>query len=251
VAPRFKVFLSAVTSECGEARKLVASDLRSRGLEVKVQEDFRQEPGENATTLRKLHDYVAACDRVVAIMGERSGSFPPADAAVPFVEVLAEGFERASLTQWELHFARKYRKAMSIYVASDTFAPGTADAPNADDDPSLQTRLRGYLFERKGLDRSAFNSPEDLSRLVLKERWPDYSRPPPKSDRFVSIGPLFKGRDEAMERLRQSLEQGGRTALTAKTQALHGMGGLGKTRLAIEYGLAHEKGFSALLFLSG
>jgi hypothetical protein len=30
--PRFRVFLSAVTSECGEARKLVASDLRSRGL---------------------------------------------------------------------------------------------------------------------------------------------------------------------------------------------------------------------------
>jgi tetratricopeptide (TPR) repeat protein len=247
--PRYRVFLSAVTSECGEARKLVASDLRSRGLEVKVQEDFRQEPGENATTLKKLHDYVKECDRVVAIMGGRSGSFPPADAAAPFKNMLPDGFDRASMTQWEVHFAREFGKRMSIYVASVSFAPAIAAAPSPDDD--LQARLRDYLFKRKGLDRSPFDSPADLSRQVLKERWPDYSRPPPKSDRFVSIGDLFKGRDEAMERLRLSLEQGGRTAVTARAQALYGMGGLGKTRLAIEYGLAHEKDYSALLFLSG
>src|SRR5271169_2404159 len=97
--PRFKVFLSAVTPECGEARKLVASDLRSRGLEVKVQEDFRQEAGADATTLRKLHDYVRECDRVVAIMGARSGSFPPPDAAAPFAHFLPDGFDRGSMTQ--------------------------------------------------------------------------------------------------------------------------------------------------------
>src|SRR5271169_2645473 len=91
--PRFKVFLSAVTSECGEARKLVASDLRSRGLEVRVQEDFRQEPGSD-TTLGKLHNYVRDCDAVVAIIGERSGSFPPADAAEPFKAMLPQGFDR-------------------------------------------------------------------------------------------------------------------------------------------------------------
>ena len=248
--PRFKVFLSAVTSECGEARKMVAGDLRSRGLEVKVQEDFRQEPGAG-TTLRKLHDYVSQCDRVVAIMGKRSGSFPPPAAAAPFESMLPEKFDRASMTQWEVHFARHFRKRMSIYLASDTFAPAVAAAPNGDDDPALQQRLRDHLFQYEGLDRSAFNSPEDLSRLVLKEDWPDHSRPPPKSDRFVSIGALFKGRDEAMENLRKKLEQGGRTAVTSRVQALYGMGGLGKTRLAIEYGLAHERDYSALLFLSG
>ena len=248
--PRFKVFLSAVTSECGDARNMVASDLRSRGLEVKVQEDFRQELGAD-TTLRKLHDYVSQCDRVVAIMGKRSGSFPPPAAAAPFASMLPETFDRASMTQWEVHFARHFGKRMSIYIASDTFAPAVAAASNVDDDPALQQRLRDHLFQHEGLDRSAFNSPEDLSRLVLKEDWPDNSRPPPKSDRFVSIGALFKGRDDAMENLRKSLEQGGRTAVTSRVQALYGMGGLGKTRLAIEYGLAHEENYSALLFLSG
>ena len=247
--PRFKVFLSAVTSECGEARKLVASDLCSRGLEVRVQEDFRQEPGSD-TTLGKLHNYVRDCDAVVAIIGERSGSFPPADAAEPFKAMLPQGFDRASMTQWEVLFARHYRKRMSIYVASKDRPSPKVDA-NADDDPASQQTLRDHLFKHQGLDRSAFDSPADLSRLVLKEPWPDFSRPPPKSDRFVSIGSLFKGREDAMKRLRESLEAKGRTAVTAKAQALHGMGGLGKTRLAIEYGLAHEKDYSALLFLSG
>ncbi|MBA2594614.1 MAG: hypothetical protein M3495_13360 [Pseudomonadota bacterium] len=40
---RFRVVLSAVSSELGQARFQVASDLRARGLEVEVQEDFRQE----------------------------------------------------------------------------------------------------------------------------------------------------------------------------------------------------------------
>jgi hypothetical protein len=105
--------------------------------------------------------------------------------------------------------------------------------------------------------RSTFTTPDNLAKQVaadlarlLRVETPT-ARPPPKSDRFVSIGSLFKGRKDAMERLRASLARTGRTAVTAKAHALHGMGGLGKTRLAIEYGLAHEKDYSALLFLSG
>jgi hypothetical protein len=53
----FRVFVSGVSSEFGEARSLVASDLRARGVEVKVQEDFRQGSGAS-TTLGKLRDYI-------------------------------------------------------------------------------------------------------------------------------------------------------------------------------------------------
>jgi hypothetical protein len=63
----FRVFVSAVSSEFGAARSLVASDLRSRGIEVKVQEDFRQEPGSD-TTLGKLHDYIEDCSAVVCVI---------------------------------------------------------------------------------------------------------------------------------------------------------------------------------------
>ena len=75
-AQDFRVFLSAVSSEFGEARSGVASDLRARGIEVKVQEDFRQEAGSD-TTLAKLHDYIRDCSAIVCVIGERSGSVPP------------------------------------------------------------------------------------------------------------------------------------------------------------------------------
>jgi tetratricopeptide (TPR) repeat protein len=241
----FRVFLSAVTSECGSARKLVASDLRSRGLEVKVQEDFRQEEGAD-TTLKKLHDYIKTCDAVVAIMGKRSGSFPPPAAGEPFKHMLPDGIERASMTQWEILFARKFGTRMSIYVASDSFVP--AAAANPGDEPASQLRLRDYLFEHCGLDRSEFRSAEDLSRLVLKEEWPDHRAPKPKSDRFVSIGTLFKGREEAIKRIEEKLSA---NRGTLKPLALSGMGGIGKTQLAIEYGLAHKTDYSALLFIAG
>ena len=42
-AAEFRIFLSAVTSEFGRARDALAADLRSRGLLVRVQSDFRQE----------------------------------------------------------------------------------------------------------------------------------------------------------------------------------------------------------------
>ncbi|MGA8172197.1 MAG: DUF4062 domain-containing protein, partial [Methylocystis sp.] len=251
----FCVFVSAVTSEFKSARDLVASKLRARGLKVRVQEDFRQEADAD-TTLRKLHNYVSDCDAVVAIMGQRSGGFPPDSAAADFPGVLPPGFDRASRTQWEVHFARHYGfsrapgKRLSFYVANPDYDP-EEKTPREPGDPKLQARLIRYLFEELELDREYFSNKHELAMLVLQESWPDHSGPKPKSDRFVSIGELFKGREDEMARLRENLAQGGRAAVTAKAQAIHGLGGVGKTRLALEYGIAHEKDYTALLFLSG
>jgi hypothetical protein len=55
-----RVFISAVTSEFEKARDTVAADLRARGAFVRVQSDFRQEPGAD-TLLHKLHDYIRDC----------------------------------------------------------------------------------------------------------------------------------------------------------------------------------------------
>ncbi len=243
----FCVFISAVTSEFEAARGLVASDLRARGLKVMVQEDFRQEPGAD-TTLRKLHNYVKDCDAVVAIMGRRSGGFPPPAAAAEFSIMLMPGFDCASRTQWEIHFARHYGKRLSFYVAKEDYKPDR-DKSSEPDDPDLQDRLKRYLFDELELDRSYFSDKQELARLVLKEPWPDHSRPKPKSREFVTIGSLFKGREGEMQRLREALAGGGRAAVTAK--AIHGLGGVGKTRLALEYGVAREDHYTALLFLSG
>ena len=66
---------------------------------------------------------------------------------------------------------------------------------------------------------------------------------------YPSLGPLFKGRDDVMAELRTSLEKskGGNAAIVGK--AVHGLGGVGKTQLAIEYAWQHEPDYAALLFV--
>ncbi len=62
---------------------------------------------------------------------------------------------------------------------------------------------------------------------------------------FPPLGDLLKGRDEELQRLETNL-QGQATAIT---QAIHGLGGIGKTRLAVEYAWRSGNRYDAVLFL--
>ena len=68
-----KIFLSTVSDEFQRYRDLLRSDLTRHNVEVKVQEDFRDLGGE---TLDKLDVYIAACDAVVHLVGDMTGSYP-------------------------------------------------------------------------------------------------------------------------------------------------------------------------------
>ena len=69
---------------------------------------------------------------------------------------------------------------------------------------------------------------------------------------YLSLGPLFKGRNTALVELRQRLSAGeGRAVGLTARQAIHGLGGVGKTRLAVEYAWRHVSDYKdALLFVS-
>ncbi len=67
---------------------------------------------------------------------------------------------------------------------------------------------------------------------------------------FASLGELFQGREEKLATLRKRLTEGkaGRaTAIAGK--AVHGLGGVGKSRLALEYAWRYAAEYSALLFV--
>jgi hypothetical protein len=56
------------------------------------------------------------------------------------------------------------------------------------------------------------------------------------------------GRDADLEKLGKHLQKRGEVALT-QTVALHGLGGVGKTQLAVEYAWKHLGGYEAVLWV--
>ncbi len=66
---------------------------------------------------------------------------------------------------------------------------------------------------------------------------------------YPSIGDLFKGREDVLKKLKSRLDDNKPTAIT---QAIEGLGGIGKTRLAIEFGwwVWENKKAPAVFFVS-
>jgi len=65
---------------------------------------------------------------------------------------------------------------------------------------------------------------------------------------IASIGEQFIGREEEMARLREMLLSSGRSAITDPL-ALEGLGGIGKTRLALEYAWQHLPDYEWVFFI--
>ena len=66
---------------------------------------------------------------------------------------------------------------------------------------------------------------------------------------YPSLGTLFKGRDAFLRRLHESLTRADGSTSAIVSQALYGLGGIGKTRAAVEYAWAHRADYAALLFV--
>ena len=234
-----KIFLSAVSSQFKECRDALASDLRAVGAEVVVQEDFQQH---GRTLLEKLEQYIASCDRMIALVGDVYG-WEPNEIARP-----AE-FPRRSYSQWEYYFAKGERlagtrqpaKELFLYFASPEFIAAHA-VQQAEDIVQLQHDFIAEL-RSSGKDRNPFNSSDQLRALVLRDGFRlQHCGPQPRNLPYTSLGTLFKGREQIMAEMAQHFEHAPQQPLV-----IHGLGGMGKSRLAIEYAWHHQHEHNALL----
>jgi tetratricopeptide (TPR) repeat protein len=237
----FKVFLSMASGEFEPLRNRIAADLNAKKLTVKWQEAFRQEPGVHSL-LQLLHDYIRDCDAVVCVWGDRSGSVPPQADVDRYPGVVAAELTQASYTQWEYFFARKFNKRISCYIGN----PGArCDPPGGEDVPGVQARFLDHV-RAQSIYVTPGDSIDGLRAEILKEPWPDHRAAKPIHLPYPSLGPLFKGRDAFLSAIHDSLTQGTGTAIMA---AIHGMGGVGKTRAAVEYAWTRALTYTALLFV--
>ena len=112
----------------------------------------------------------------------------------------------------------------------------------------LLWRALGFLHQG-GLDQEA---------SLLAARFPDLRKEilarggvprRPANLPFASLGALFKGRDAALEELAASLGAVPASATAVVARVINGIGGVGKTRLALEYAWQRGEDYCARLFV--
>ena len=263
-----KIFLSTVSNEFRAYRDQLRTDLTRHNVEVKVQEDFKDLGGD---TLDKLDVYIAHYDAVVHLVGGMTGADPMdgeqsalfakhpdlADKLPPLGEALKNGVT-VSYTQWEAWLALYHGKLLFIAKAAETAERG----PNYAATDASRAGQVAHLACLQAVSRfpgCEFTSPDNLAKHIFSTAIVDLlakaqAETPVRQPRnlpFASLGSLFKGRDAFLDRLHEALTRDQEKHAAAVTgKALHGLGGIGKTRLAVEYALRHASEHSALLFVS-
>lgn len=105
-------------------------------------------------------------------------------------------------------------------------------------------------------EQPAFLKPKPGERKILPPE-PASARPlshsatKPTNLPYPSLGPLFKGREDFITEIHASFTGSPRRAQAISTRhAIHGLGGIGKTRAAVEYAWRFAADYTALLFVS-
>ncbi len=259
-----KLFLSCVSDEFGAYRDELRRKLTRPNVEVKIQEDFKLLGGD---TLKMLEDYIAQCEAVVHFVGDMAGSSPATttidDLLMRRPDLAArladKGMGREALasltyTQWEAWLAIGFGKDLIIVAPADGVARGPAFRPTDASRASAALNLKRLRAVNR-YPGPPFTGADNLVAQIFGSAVIDAlvkaaAKPAgqPRNLPFASIGRLFVGRDKALEELRAALASAPSKALSVRV--INGLGGIGKTRLAIEYAWAHAGDYSALLFVS-
>jgi hypothetical protein len=235
---RANVFISATTADLGSYRLAVRDVLLDLGVHPIVQDHL--EP-DYQTMMDILRQAVDACDAVICLVGLVYGQEPQHRPA---------GAPRHSYTQLEFDIAEAFDKPIYVFLAHD---PCPCD-PHPDEPPELrqlQLAHRERLRQRPHR-REYFESLADLryriATIPFAEPGPVVGKP--HNLPYLSLGSHFKRREPFLAELCQKLTAtpSAAAAIIAR-QAIHGLGGVGKTCLAVEYAWRYQAEYTALLFV--
>jgi tetratricopeptide (TPR) repeat protein len=227
---RAEVFISATTRELRSYREEVKNALLTLGIFPIEQTNFRLAHGPLSARLRSL---IAPCDAVFHLAGFYYGAEPSQRPS---------GEPRRSYTQIEYDVARELQTPLFLFLAAENC--DFDDSPEQSEDERTQQLAHRRAIEKCDDVYYLFVKHEDLARIVRELDLPARRASHRVANLpYLSLGQLFKGREASLADLRRRLRSG-------PCQAIHGLGGVGKTRLAIEYAWRHASDYTALLFVS-
>ena len=214
-----KVFVSATSRDLRSYRHVVTEWARSRGYDPVVQDEFPVQ-SDYGTIVQMLRDKLAPCDAVIHLAGTFYG-FEPTN--------IPTGERRRSYTQLEYELGKELRRQVFRFIARDDYTPDTPIV-QTDDQRELQRQHRERLTRGSepysATSRTTgnelyyqFSTPDELRQLLdLIEIRPHVAKP--VNLPFHSLGSLFKGREEFLQKLRRVLvEKPTHTAAVVGKQA--------------------------------
>ena len=196
-----------------------ALDAVSRAGMVPV--DMRYLPAQDGSPAEVCRDRVRQCEIYVGVVGLRYGSLVPG--------------ERVSYTELEFIEAGRAGRPRLVFLLEETACPPAS----VDRDGTAIMDFRSRLAQAGLVIRSCANGHE--LELEIFHALSALNRTPPTemTTEALSLRNVpsrnadFTGREEILQQLHAGLAQDGTALVTA--QALYGLGGVGKTQVALEY----------------
>ncbi len=237
------VFISATSTDLASYRIAVRDALLTNRILPVEQTTF---PPDFRSVEEMLERIIRDCDAVVCLVGFVYGAEPSERPA---------GQQRRSYTQMEFDIARRLGKPIYQFLATEKCV---FDA-RPEESPELQAL---QLAHRKAIESGnprweLFSDCDQLRERIAHIQF-DRTIPGQMHPLYLpysTLGTLFKGREPFLQKIREHLLANSRdnnaayaTRIT-QPQALCGLGGVGKTRLAVEYGWRYKDEYSAVLFV--
>jgi NB-ARC domain len=255
--PTKLLFLSCVSDEFKSYRETLRRDLDRPDVTVKVQEDF---VAFGIETLSKLDAYIRQCEAVIHIVGDMTGATAAqsavnvllrthpdiADRMPPLKALLADPFAGLSYTQWEAWLALYHDKPLLIACPM----PNAPRDPDFVSQPAQRAAQRAHLARLAAVHRHPEITFENADRLAV-----DVLRSPLGGSTVVARArlcelplrnPNFSGREEWLDTVCHTL---GHDKPVVVAQAIVGLGGIGKTQLALEFAHRHADDYEIVWWI--
>lgn len=260
----FRVFISATSRDLHMHRQEVMKILVSKDILPVEQSTF---PPDYREIEQLLRDKISECDAVICIVGYIFGEEPKFRQPETI---------RRSYTQMEYDIACQLRVPIYCFISHEGYDYEnsiSSEKYESDDKYQHQLNHRHSIMQNNRYHRT-FSDIDELKQYISNIQFRlhavdqkgisgEYLLPANTSERktikdkrYEPLGKLFKGRDSFISIIRDKLTNEAESSSFqeveghSKRLALSGLGGIGKTRTAIEYALRFKEDYNALLFIA-